>query len=461
MNTTSSTLATLTDELRAYFNRGCTKNLDYRRKQLSGLALFLKECETEIEQALYEDLHKSPIEAFATEINLVAAEIKLNLKKLSAWTKPKKVPTPLGTKPGTSLIYPEPLGLVLIIAPWNYPLQLTLSPLIGAIAAGNCAIIKPSELAAATSKLLQEKLPQYLDPASVRVVAGGVEETTALLAQKFDSIFYTGNGTIGRIILEAAAKNLTPVTLELGGKSPCIVDKDADIPVAARRIVWGKFLNAGQTCVAPDYVLAHEDIKTELLEHMEQSLIEFFGVNPETSKDYGRIINEHHFQRLMHLIPGNGKIIVGGQADKNTNYIAPTILSHAPMDSPLMKEEIFGPILPIIPIKTITEAISYINTQPKPLALYAFTNQKHTKKQIIEQTSSGSVCINHVMLQLTVPDLPFGGVGSSGMGAYHGHASFKTFSHYKSVLSKPTWFDPSIAYPPYHKLLKLVLRWMM
>lgn len=448
-------------ELRYNFNQGLTKDINYRCRQLAGLARFLKECEADIEKALFEDLHKSPIEAFVTETNMVASEIRLCLKKLKSWVKPKRVTTPLGAKPGKSYIYPEPLGLVLIIAPWNYPLQLTLSPLIGAIAAGNCAVIKPSEIAVATCHLLKEKLTHYLDPASIRVIDGGVAETTTLLAQQFDYIFYTGNGNVGRIVMEAAAKHLTPVSLELGGKSPCIVDKDADIPVAARRIVWGKFLNAGQTCVAPDYILAHDAIKAELLTAMKKSLLDFWGENPQSSRDYGRIINTNHFQRLMRLIPGSGEIVVGGQADEKTHFIAPTILDNLPPDAPVMIDEIFGPILPIITIKSINNAIQYINARPKPLALYLFTNQEQTKKQIIEQTSAGSVCINHVILQLTVPDLPFGGVGPSGMGAYHGKASFRTFSHYKSVFNKPTWFDPSIAYPPYNSILKIITRWFM
>lgn len=445
--------------LRANFASGLTRPLAFRQQQLAGLARFLKECEKDMEQALFDDLGKSPIEAFATEINPIITELRYTQKHLASWMKAQRVHTPFLTKPAKGLIYPEPLGLTLIIAPWNYPLQLTLSPLIGAIAAGNCVIIKPGEAASACSQLLAERLPDYLDPAIIQVVTGGIPETTALLAEPMDYIFYTGNARVGRIVMEAAAKNLTPVSLELGGKSPCIVDENAEIKVAANRIVWGKFINAGQTCVAPDYVLAHKEIAETLLLAMQESIQEFWGKNPKESRDYARIINANHYQRLVGLLSNSGDIVMGAEHDEDSCYIAPTLVRNPVLDSPMMTDEIFGPLLPIIIVENIEEAIAFVNARPKPLSLYLFTEKEAIQQQVIAQTSSGSVCINHVLLQLAVPELPFGGVGQSGMGAYHGKASFAIFSHYKSVLKKPTWFDPKLLYPPYSKTFKCLLRW--
>lgn len=448
-------------QLRAHFNNGRTRPLEYRQKQLAGLAAFLKEKETEIEQALYQDMGKPVLEAFTGDIATLNAELSFVRKKLSSWAKPEKVPTSLAAQPGKSLIYREPYGVVLIIAPWNYPMQLSLNPLIGAIAAGNCAVLKPSELAPATSALLAKYLPMYTDNDCIKVIEGGVTETSALLTEHFDYIFYTGNGTVGRIIMEAAAKHLTPVTLELGGKSPCIVDQDLDLEVAAKRILFGKFYNAGQTCVAPDYVLVHENIEEQLLQTMKKTLLEFYGENPQKSPDLARIINQRHHQRIMKLLPNSGDIFIGGDSDENQRYIAPTILRNVPMNAPIMQEEIFGPVLPILKVKNIDQAIEYINKQPKPLALYLFSNNKKVKNQVLEQTSSGGACINHATLQLIVPSLPFGGVGASGMGAYHGKASYDTFSHKKSVLIKPTKIDISLIYPPYKKSTKKWLRWLI
>jgi aldehyde dehydrogenase (NAD+) len=436
--------------LRASFDRGQSRPLEFRRRQLAGLRRFLKECEREIELALYDDMRRPAFDVYPSEIALIASEAALASRKLGSWTKPERVPTSVAGQPGRSLIYREPLGVVLVIGAWNYPLQLVLLPLVGAMAAGNCAAVKPSELAPATSRLIATRLGDFVDPECVRVIEGGVPETTALLAERFDHIFYTGSGTVGRIVMEAAAKHLTPVTLELGGKSPCLVDRHADLDVAARRIVWGKFYNAGQTCVAPDYVLAHESIEEPLLDRMKATLHQFFGEKPHASPDYGRIVSLRHQQRLMNLLDGAGELVAGGDGDPGDRYVAPTILRDVPADSPLMSEEIFGPILPVLKVGGLDEAISFVNSRPKPLALYLFTRDKAVERQILERTTSGGVTVNHTLLHLTVPSLPFGGVGSSGMGAYHGMATFETFSHRKSVLVKPTWLDPWFFYPPYN-----------
>ncbi len=435
--------------LRACFQSGRTLPLAYRQQQLDAILQFLRERESEIEAALHDDLGRPSLEIYASEVAFCIAEARLTRRKLRSWSRPRRVATALVGQPGSSWIYPEPKGVVLVIGPWNYPLQLVLVPLIGAIAAGNCALLKPSEVAPATSALLKARLPQYVDPECVQVVEGGVAETTALLAERFDHIFYTGNGHVGRIVMEAAAKHLTPVTLELGGKSPCIVDRHTDMGVAARRIVWGKFYNAGQTCVAPDYVLAHHAILDDLLGRMKQTIADFFGADPSKSPDYGRIINARHHRRIMKLWGGGGEIVAGGDANEAERYIAPTILRNVAADAPIMADEIFGPILPVIGVESVDQAIAFVNGRPKPLALYLFTHDRAVRNSVIARTSSGGVTVNHVLLHTAVPALPFGGVGDSGQGAYHGKATFETFSHNKSVLVKPTWLDPSFFYPPY------------
>jgi aldehyde dehydrogenase (NAD+) len=444
--------------LRSSFNSGRTRPLEYRLEQLAGLARFLKEREHEIEQAIHSDLGRPALEVYSSEVAFIASELALVRKKLASWMKPQRVPTSLVGQPGKSLIYREPLGVVLIIGPWNYPLQLVLVPLLGAIAAGNCAIVKPSELAPATSALLAARLNEYVDPQCAQIIEGGVAEATELLGERFEHIFYTGNGAVGRIVMEAAAKNLTPVSLELGGKSPCIVDRQTDLAVASRRIVWGKFYNAGQTCVAPDYVLVHQAAHEALLSHMKETVRDFFGADPRSSADYGRIVNTRHHRRLLKLIPGSGELVTGGTADENDRYIAPTILRDVPADAPIMADEIFGPILPVLAVRDIENAIAFVNERPKPLALYVFSNDPLVQQTVLERTSSGGVTVNHTLIHLAVPSLPFGGVGPSGMGAYHGRATFETFSHRKSVLVKPTWIDPSIFYPPYNNFKKKWIR---
>ena len=452
------TAADVVTRLRASFESGRTRPLSYRHRQLEGLGRFLKEREGEIEKALHDDMGRPSFEAYPSEIALIVAELALARRKLTSWAKPERVSTAMACQPGRSFIYREPLGVVLIIGPWNYPLQLLLLPLVGAIAAGNVAVVKPSELAPATSRLIARRLPEYLDAGCVSVVEGGAPETTALLAERFDHIFFTGGETVARIVMHAAAKHLTPVTLELGGKSPCIVDRHTDLQVAARRIVWGKFYNAGQTCVAPDYVLAHKDIEEPLLAKLKQTLHEFFGDDPRAVGDYGRIINERHFERLMSLLPGSGEIVTGGIGFAADRYIAPTILRNTSSEAPVMASEIFGPILPVLKVQDVEHAIAFVNARAKPLALYVFTSDATVQAKVLDRTTSGGVTVNHTLLHLVNHSLPFGGVGPSGMGAYHGRATFETFSHRKSVLVKRTWLDPWFFYPPYNAAKKSWVR---
>lgn len=439
----------LVDAVRARFDAGQSRSLEWRRAQLQGLVRLVDESEPELCAALYADLGKPTLESTLAELQFTRKEASLALDNLEAWTAPEKVSTPYFVQPGRSYVYREPYGVVLIIGAWNYPFHLTMGPLIGALAAGNCAIVKPSEVAPATSALLARLLPRYLDADCVKVVEGAVAETTALLEQRFDHIFYTGNGTVGRIVMRAAAEHLTPVTLELGGKSPCIVDERIKLATTARRIVWGKFWNAGQTCVAPDYILAHERVHDELVAAMRAVIEEFYGADPQRSPDYARVVNERHFARLVRLLDGSGQVAVGGQHDESDRYIAPTILTDVAPDAPVMADEIFGPILPVLKVSGAEEAISFINARAKPLALYVFSSDRGFADRILERTSSGGATVNHVWMHLGNPCLPFGGVGESGMGAYHGRASFECFSHHKSVLRKPFLVDPPLAYPPY------------
>jgi aldehyde dehydrogenase (NAD+) len=435
---------------RDFFATGATKSLEFRLEQLNRLKNAIVKRQTEIVQAVKTDLGRPEYEGYF-ELG-VLMELNYILKHLKSWTKPRRVDLPFTYWPGSAWVQPDPLGIILIIGPWNYPFQLLISPLMGAIAAGNCAILKPSELAPATSKVVAELIQATFNPNYIAVIEGGVETAQTLLAQKFDHIFFTGGTRVGQVVMEAAAKHLTPVTLELGGKSPCIIDRDIDLTVTARRILWGKYINAGQTCIAPDYLLVQEDIKPTLLTALQQTLQEFFGDDPAQSPDLARIINDRQFDRLTNLLVGE-KIVVGGQTDRATRYIAPTILDNVSWEAPIMQEEIFGPLLPILTYQDISEAIAAINARPKPLALYLFTRNQALQKQVLESTSSGGVCLNEVFLHIAVWDLPFGGVGSSGIGAYHGKASFETFSHQKSVLKKSFWMDVNWRYAPYAKKL--------
>lgn len=441
-------ISKIVDTLRGTFRTGRTFPLQWRKNQLKNLIRMLKEREEIFLDALQMDLGRPSVEGFAGEVGQSMAEADHALKNLSSWARDERIPTPLAMQPGKCRIVREPLGVVLIIGPWNYPLSLMLTPLVGALAAGNCAVLKPSELTPHASAALAEWIPRYFDDGAVRVVEGGIEVASGLLKQRFDHIFYTGNGTVGRIVMEAAAKHLTPVTLELGGKSPCIIDDDVDLNVAAHRIVWGKFFNAGQTCVAPDYLLVSEKIEDALLGRLQAVITEFYGSNPRLSPDFGRIVNDRHHARLTSLLDG-GDIVIGGQHDIDGRYVAPTILRNVQLDHPLMKDEIFGPLLPVISVRSMEEAIDFVNDRPKPLALYIFSNNRSHVDKVLTRTSSGGACVNDAITHLSVPELPFGGVGASGMGAYHGRSSFETFSHRKSILDKATWVDPSLRYPPY------------
>ncbi|MEU7426047.1 aldehyde dehydrogenase family protein [Streptomyces sp. NPDC040750] len=423
--------------LRATFDTGRTKPVEWRTEQLRRLRAMLTERGADLAAALNADLGKSRTEAYRTEIDFTVREIDHTLGHLDAWLRPEPAPAPahLGAD-ATAWTQYDPLGVVLIIAPWNYPAQLLLAPMVGALASGNAVLAKPSELAPATSAALAELIPAYLDTEAVAVVEGGVPQTTALLAERFDHIFYTGNGTVGRIVLRAAAEHLTPVTLELGGKSPAFVDRGADLDVVADRLARGKFLNAGQTCVAPDYVLADPDTAAALEGALVRAVATLFGTDPAASTEYGRIVNERHFDRLSGLL-GSGRVVVGGGSDRTERYIAPTVLADVAPDAPVMREEIFGPILPIVTVAGLDEAIGFINDRDKPLALYVFTESEETRARIAAETSSGGLGYGLPLAHLTVSDLPFGGVGESGMGNYHGRYSIETFSHRKAVLSKP------------------------
>jgi acyl-CoA reductase-like NAD-dependent aldehyde dehydrogenase len=440
---------------RQFFASEITKSVDFRIEQLSKLKNAIISKESQIIEALAQDLGKPNFEGYFEMV--VIQDIDYALKEIKKWVKPQKVKIGLETFPSSAKIYPEPLGVVLIIGPWNYPFSLMISPLIGAISAGNCAVLKPSEIAPHTSKILTEIITDIFPSNYIAVVEGGVETSQQLLAEKFDLIFFTGGTKIGKIVMEAAAKNLTPVTLELGGKSPCIVDSNTNLKETAKRLSWGKFVNAGQTCIAPDYLLVNQSIKSELITEIKQCIHDFYGDNPDQSPDYGRIINQRQFERLTNLLT-SGKIIIGGDFDAKKRYIAPTILDEITLDDPVMEDEIFGPILPILTYNNLEEAITIINSRPKPLALYLFTNDQEKQQRILSATSSGGVCINHTILQVGVRELPFGGVGDSGIGSYHGKASFDTFSHYKSVLFKPFWGDFNLLFPPYQDKIKLFKR---
>jgi acyl-CoA reductase-like NAD-dependent aldehyde dehydrogenase len=454
-----TSLSHLINQQRQFFQSNQTKDINFRIEQLKRLKQAILDYEQAIEKALKSDLGKPDCEGYITELGLGLVEINHALKHIKSWTKPKKVSVPITQFPATAQVCPEPLGVVLIIGAWNYPFQLSISPLVGAIAAGNCAILKPSEVATHTSNLLSEMISKYFDSAFIAVVEGGKEVAQQLLDEKFDHIFFTGGTQVGRIVMSAAAKHLTPVTLELGGKSPCIVDANTHLDYTARRLVWGKFINAGQTCLAPDYLLANRSIKNVLLERIKFYIQEFYGTTPATSPDYARIINSNHFERLCNLL-GVGEIVIGGDAYAEELYIAPTVIDQVDWNAPVMQEEIFGPILPVLEYTDLSEAIAIIQSQPKPLALYFFSNNPQHQQRILQETSSGSICFNDTVVQFACPELPFGGVGDSGIGHYHGKASFDTFSHLKSVLHRSFLADLKLRYPPYKNKLK-ILKWLL
>jgi aldehyde dehydrogenase (NAD+) len=432
------------------FNKGALRTVAQRKAAIRKVVTMVKECESKFVAATMADMSKPSFETKVTELAMVNHEAFNALDNLEAWTGPQKVDVEGIQHLDTQYVRRDPLGVVLIIGAWNYPLQLTLVGMIGAIAGGNTVVLKPSELSPETAKVLAESIPKYLPAEVVCVVEGAVEETTALLEQRFDHILYTGGSRVAKIIMAAAAKNLTPVTLELGGKSPCIVDSGVDVATVARRVMWGRLVNCGQTCIAPDYILVKPSMKAQLVAELAKAREAFMGSDPQASKDYGRIINDMHFDRLVGLMKG-GKVVVGGEHDKKSRFIAPTVLDDVDLSSPLMTDEIFGPLLPLVPYNTVDEAIAFINQRDKPLALYVFSNDKNVVNKVESMTSSGAFTVNDCLMHALVAGLPFGGVGNSGMGAYHGKHTFTTFTHPKAVLKKALSLEVAnmVRYPPY------------
>lgn len=442
-------------ELRNYYESGTTRTYAFRKQQLLLLKNILMEFEEEIYKALYTDLGKCAEEAYATESGLILAEINYTLMHLHNWMKPARATPNFINFPSSGKTYADPLGVVLIIAPWNYPLQLSLIPLVGAIAGGNCIVLKPSEYAPATSSILQKMLSRIYNPAYIKVVEGdGSTVIPSMMQQiKFDHIFYTGSTTVGKLIYQMAAENLIPVTLELGGKSPAIVESDADIKISAKRIVLGKFTNAGQTCIAPDYVLVHKDIAEKFITALTTTITSFWGEDPSLNRDYAKIINTKRFDQLVSYL-SEGDIVTGGNTDKSALYIAPTIIKNIRAGAAVMRDEIFGPILPVIIYNNTEEAIKIVKQHPDPLAFYLFTSDNTKVEQWISQISFGGGCINNTIWHFANHRFPFGGIGNSGIGAYHGKHSFDLFTHKKALMKTPLWFDPGIKYPPFKGRLK-------
>ncbi|HDK8112037.1 TPA: aldehyde dehydrogenase [Staphylococcus aureus] len=442
---------------KAFFNTQQTKDISFRKEQLKKLSKAIKSYESDILEALYTDLGKNKVEAYATEIGITLKSIKNARKELKNWTKTKNVDTPLYSFPTKSYIKKEPYGTVLIIAPFNYPFQLVFEPLIGAIAAGNTAIIKPSELTPNVARVIKRLINETFDANYIEVIEGGIEETQTLIHLPFDYVFFTGSENVGKIVYQAASENLVPVTLEMGGKSPVIVDETANIKVASERICFGKFTNAGQTCVAPDYILVHESVKDDLITALSKTLREFYGQNIQQSPDYGRIVNLKHYHRLTSLLnSAQMNIVFGGHSDEDERYIEPTLLDHVTNDSAIMQEEIFGPILPILTYQSLDEAIAFIHQRPKPLSLYLFSEDENATQRVINELSFGGGAINDTLMHLANPKLPFGGVGASGMGRYHGKYSFDTFTHEKSYIFKSTRLESGVHLPPYKGKFKYI-----
>ena len=449
------------ERMRQFFESGKTRSYAFRREQLIKLKNAVRKFEEPLHEALYADLKKSPEECWVTETGFLQAELSNAIKNLKRWMQPELVPTNLLNIPSSSRVMKEPLGVVLIIGPWNYPLMLLLTPLVGAIAAGNCAVIKGSEFAPATVSVIRQMMEENFDKEYIFFQDGdGATEIPAMMNHfSFDHVFYTGSTAVGKIIYRMAAERLVPVTLELGGKSPCVVESDAHIKVAARRIVQTKFSNAGQMCVAPDYVLVHAGIKEKLVAALKEAIGRFYGEQPEESYNYGKIINEKQFSRLIAYLD-QGTIVHGGRTDKQRLFIEPTILDNVPLDAPVMQDEIFGPVLPLIPFQTSEEALAVIAKHKNPLAFYVFTSNSRTEKKWLEGVAFGGGCVNNASWHLTNHHLPFGGRGFSGTGHYHGRYSFETFSHKKAVMKTPAWFDPAIKYPPFKGKLKL-FKWVI
>ena len=447
--------ASLVSLHRNYFRSGATRSLDWRESQLIALRTMIKDHADDFYASLWADLSRNKLEADWVDVKYMTSAVNHALANLRRWMMPLSVNTPLVLTPSRAQVQFDPLGVCLIIGTWNYPIMLTLSPLIAAISAGNAAVIKPSEVAAATAELIARLIPEYLDRNAFSVVLGGVPETTALLEQQWDHIFYTGGATVAKLVMTAAAKRLTPVVLELGGKSPAIVHSSANLQIAARRIAFGRCFNAGQTCTAPDYVLVFKDVAQEFLRHLKETLLQLYGKDPQQSPDYGRIVNFHHFDRLMQLLP-SGTIYHGGQHDRTDRFLAPTVLVDVPPASPAMQEEIFGPILPVLEVSDVPEAIEFVNARPSPLGLYVFSERRSVIERILNSTTSGGAVVNDCTLQPIIHDLPFGGVGNSGMGKYHGEWGFRAYTHARGVLYHSTLLDfGGVRYPPYKRNRRL------
>ncbi|OEH94572.1 aldehyde dehydrogenase [Bacillus solimangrovi] len=457
MDQVASEVEEIIEKQKSYYYSQKTKPVSFRLKQLQALKDGIKKYETDVNDALKKDLNKSEFEAYSTELGIVYEEISFSIKNLKKWVKPKKVKTALTHVGSKGYIMPEPYGVTLIIAPWNYPFQLALSPLVGAIAAGNTAVLKPSELTPTVSAVITRIISEVFPSEYIEVIEGGVETSQTLLEQPFDYIFFTGSVPVGKIVMEAASKQLIPLTLELGGKSPCIVHHDANIKLAAKRIVFGKYTNAGQTCIAPDYLLVHENVKEALVEEMKQVVAEFYGSEPIKDDKYGKIVNEPHFDRVASYL-NDGQIVFGGKTDRDTLKIEPTFIEGASWDSPVMQDEIFGPIFPMFTYSDLSEVIEKVNNRPKPLALYLFTQSDEVERLINSSISYGGGTVNDTLMHIATPYLPFGGVGESGMGSYHGEGSFHAFSHMKSVLKQTTRFDMSFRYPSAKNGLAMVKR---
>ncbi|WHY75320.1 aldehyde dehydrogenase [Neobacillus sp. WH10] len=440
------TYNSLITKQKSFFRTDTTKDLAYRLEALQKLRIAIKNNEKKLMSALKGDLNKSEFDSYSTEIGIVLEELRFTIKHLRSWVKPKRVKTPITHIGSRSFIFSEPYGVTLIIAPWNYPFQLAIAPLIGAIAAGNCAVIKPSELTPKTSEVLGKLISDLFPEEYISVVQGGIETSQALLNEKFDYIFFTGSVPVGKVIMEAAAKNLTPVTLELGGKSPCIVHEDANIKLAAKRIAWGKFTNAGQTCIAPDYLYLHKKIKEQFLSEFKKATIELYGEKPLNNVHFTRIVSDKHFQRLCSFLD-NGELFMGGDSNQENLMIEPTVVTDITWDDQIMQDEIFGPILPVLEYDVLSEVLEGIHRHPKPLSLYLFTENNNVQQEVVNSVSFGGGCINDTVYHFVSPYLPFGGVGNSGIGAYHGKGNFDTFSHQKSVLKQTTLFDIPFRYP--------------
>lgn len=444
-----------------YFESQKTKNIDFRIRQLDILKMAIEDYEDKIIKAVKLDFNKCEFETYETEIGFVLSEIKYVRNKIKRWSKPKKVKGSLLTPGSKTYIYNQPYGVSLIISPWNYPFQLCISPLIGSIIGGNCCIVKPSELSPNTSKIIKEMIKEYFEEKYICVIEGDIQINQYLLKQKFDYIFFTGSPMVGKIVMKSAADNLIPCTLELGGKSPCIVDESCDIELIAKRIVWGKLLNGGQTCIAPDYIIAHKNIKSRLIDLMIKYIEQFYTSNPLTSKDYTSVINKRHFERIVSLIDYD-KVIYGGNLNTQNLKIEPTIMDNVNLEDKIMKEEIFGPLIPVMKFDNTEKLLYIIKQNPNPLALYLFTKNKKIENEILSRVSFGGGCINDTIMHITNPNAPFGGIGNSGIGNYHGKQSFDTFSHKKTVMKNLANIDIKFKYPPYtkkaYKILKKILK---